>query len=398
MQIFKEYSWVLPMITFLLAFWATNWIHPKMIKLAFRGKIMDKPSHRKLQKKPVPVLGGLVVFFGLSCGLVCVSLCENCSYMVLVYVFMALMLYIGTFDDIMQLSSYMRLFIEIACMGVFVWVVGGIDNFYGLWHVGPIPYWLEFIITIFASVGIINAINLIDGVDGLSSGYCVMASMVFGVFFFLSGDWEMLILAAACIGALLPFFFHNVFGKSSKMFIGDGGTLVMGIIMAVFVIRILNEHQSVVVFAEEGMGLVPFTLAVLSIPVFDTLRVMMTRMLKGNSPFRPDKTHLHHLFIAEGFSHIGTTFCILSLNVFVIFVWWLLYRRGVSVDLQLYVVVFLGLLFTVGLYLGTKIVSRSDRMKKFIRMLALLSHVEHKGFILKLQYWIDGRGVCKDGK
>ncbi|WP_251623409.1 glycosyltransferase family 4 protein [Odoribacter lunatus] len=391
MQIFKEYNWLLPIITFLLAFWATSWIHPKMIKLAFRSDIMDKPNCRKLQKKPVPVLGGLAVFFGLSGGLVCVSLCGNCSYIVLAYVFMALMLYIGTFDDIMQLSSYMRLFIEIACIGVFVLIAGGIDNFYGLWHIGRIPYWLEFVITIFASVGIINAINLIDGVDGLSSGYCVMASIVFGVFFFLSGDWEMLILAAASIGALVPFFFHNVFGKSSKMFIGDGGTLVMGIIMAVFVIRILNEHQAVVMFADAGMGLIPFTLAVLSIPVFDTLRVMIARMLKGNSPFHPDKTHLHHLFINEGFSHIGTTFCIISLNTVVILVWWLLYHWGVSVDLQLYVVVLLGLLFTVGLYFGTKILSRSNRMKKFIRRLALLSHISRKGFILKFQNWLDGK-------
>ncbi len=144
-------------------------------------------------------------------------------------------------------------------------------------------------------------------------------------------------------------------------------------------------------YADTGVGLIPFTLAVLSVPVFDTLRVMTMRMIKGNSPFRSDKTHLHHLFINEGFSHIGTTFCIISLNVLVILVWWLLYHWGVSVDIQLYVVVLLGLLFTVGLYFGTRILSRSNRIKNLIRKLALLSHVERKGLILKFQNWIDGK-------
>lgn len=390
MQLFEEYVRKLPAIAFLLAFLSTTWIHPKMLKLAIRGDITDKPGRRKLQKKPVPVLGGLAVFFGLSCGLTCIGLCESDSYMILCYVLMTLMLYIGTFDDILQLSSYLRLFIEMACIGVFVLVDGGIDNFYGLWHIGHIPFWLELCITVFASVGIINAINLIDGVDGLSSGYGVMASVVFGVFFFLTEDWGMLVLAASCIGALIPFFFHNVFGKRSKMFIGDGGTLVIGIIMAVFVTRVLNEHKPVPEFADAGMGLIPFTLAVLSIPVFDTLRVMTTRMLKGHSPFHPDKTHLHHLFINEGFSHIGTTFCIISLNVLIILIWWLLYHWGVSVDLQLYVVVLLGLLFTVGIYFGAKIVSRCNWLKRLVRKLACLSHIDRKGFVLKFQNWIDG--------
>jgi len=100
----------------------------------------------------------------------------------------------------------------------------------------------------------------------------------------------------------------------------------MGMIMAVFVIRILNEHQSWPMYADTGGGLIPFTLSVLSVLVFDTLRVITMRVKRGTSPFRSDKTHLHHLFIKEGFSHIGTTFCIISLNVFVILVWWLLYH------------------------------------------------------------------------
>lgn len=138
----------------------------------------------------------------------------------------------------------------------------------------------------------------------------------------------MTILAVVSVGALIPFFLHNVFGKTSKMFIGDGGTLVMGTVMSVFVIAILQSGSRVAAFVDPNVGLVPFTLAVLSVPVFDTLRVMSTRMLKGSSPFRPDKTHLHHMFIDMGCSHVATTLAILGLNTAVVLCWWAFEAAG----------------------------------------------------------------------
>lgn len=115
---------------------------------------------------------------------------------------------------------------------------------------------------------------------------------------------------------------HNVFGKTSKMFIGDGGTLVMGGVMSVFVIAVLKQGSLSASYVSERVGLVAFTLAVLSVPVFDTLRVMATRLLNGASPFRPDKTHLHHMFIELGCSHVATTVAILSMNFLIVLAWW----------------------------------------------------------------------------
>jgi UDP-N-acetylmuramyl pentapeptide phosphotransferase/UDP-N-acetylglucosamine-1-phosphate transferase len=128
----------------------------------------------------------------------------------------------------------------------------------------------------------------------------------------------MVILAAVSVGSLLPFFFHNVFGKTSKMFIGDGGALVMGLIMSIFVINTLSSDISIVDGIYNPSGLIPFTLAAMVIPVADTLRVMSSRIIRGTSPFHPDKTHLHHMFISLGFSHAGTTMMILLLNTIVI--------------------------------------------------------------------------------
>ena len=389
-EILETHPLSLLLIPAVVAFCAVCWIHPRLVRLALRKDIVDNPDSRKLQRTPVPVLGGAAVFFGLFLGLGCLSPFFDCARLFPVFTLMTLMLYTGTLDDIMGLSPRLRFGIEILAILLLVLVSHhAINDFHGLWGVHSIPMWAATLLTVFASVGIINAINLIDGVNGLSSGYCVLACSVFSIYFYMLGDLTMTVLGLVCIGALVPFFIHNVFGDTSRMFIGDGGTLVMGLVMSVFVTRVLEGSSGGEHFAEAGMGLIPFTLSVLSIPVFDTLRVMGSRIWRGRSPFRPDKTHLHHLFIDTGFSHPGTTFCILTLNTLVIAVWWMLYRLGASFELQLYAVVLLGLLSTFGLYVGVKRLPKKSRVYRFLRRLAVLSHVERKGLYFRIQRLVD---------
>lgn len=389
-QLLENHPVLLLLIPFAVAFCSVSWIHPRLVRLARLKSIVDNPDSRKLQRTPVPVLGGTAVFFGLFLGLGCLSPFLDCDRLFLIFTLMTLMLYTGTLDDIMGLSPRLRFAVEILSVLLLVFIGHhAINDFHGLWGVGVIPLWAAAPLTVFASVGIINAINLIDGVNGLSSGYCVMACAIFSLFFWHRGDMTMTVLAVVCMGALIPFFIHNVFGDSSRMFIGDGGTLVMGMLMSVFVIRTLEAGASTVVPPAPAAGLIPFTLSVLSIPVFDTLRVMSCRMARGCSPFLPDKTHLHHLFIGVGFSHPGTTFCILSLNLLVVLSWWALASCGVPVDIQLYAVVGLGLLFTFGLYFGVKALPRKGKVYRLLRRLAVGSHIERKGLYLWLQRQVD---------
>lgn len=300
-------------IPFFIALLLVGWIHPRLVKIALLKNIVDNPDARKLQRTPVPVLGGVAVFFGVVIAIGCMSSVVDCSGLPVVIMAMMAMLYTGTMDDILSLSPGLRFVIEIVVVLLLIFVGGYcIDDFHGLWNIGRFSYWYAVPLTVVAAVGIINAINLVDGVNGLSSGYCIMACLIFGTLFFLSGEESMTILAVVSVGALIPFFLHNVFGKTSKMFIGDGGTLVMGVVMSVFVIEILQNGSRAAAYVDPNVGLVPFTLAVLSVPVFDTLRVMSTRILKGTSPFRPDKTHLHHMFIDLGCSHVATTLAILG--------------------------------------------------------------------------------------
>lgn len=382
------YTIIIPFFTALLL---VGWIHPRLVKIALLKNIVDNPDARKLQRTPVPVLGGVAVFFGVVIAIGCMSSVIDCSGLPVVIMAMMAMLYTGTMDDILSLSPGLRFVIEIVVVLLLIFVGGYcIDDFHGLWNIGRFSYWYAVPLTVVAAVGIINAINLVDGVNGLSSGYCIMACLIFGTLFFLAGEAPMTILAAVSVGALIPFFLHNVFGKTSKMFIGDGGTLVMGVVMSVFVIAILQNGSRVAAYVNPNVGLVPFTLAVLSVPVFDTLRVMSTRILKGTSPFRPDKTHLHHMFIDLGCSHVATTLAILGVNMFVVLCWWALEASGFSIAVQLYAVIAVSLLVTSGLYHFMQWhICRDTRFMRAMRRLGYKTHISRTGIFFWLQQVMD---------
>ena len=378
-------------IPFFIALLLVGWIHPRLVKIALLKNIVDNPDARKLQRTPVPVLGGVAVFFGVVIAIGCMSSVVDCSGLPVVIMAMMAMLYTGTMDDILSLSPGLRFVIEIVVVLLLIFVGGYcIDDFHGLWNIGRFSYWCAVPLTVVAAVGIINAINLVDGVNGLSSGYCIMACLIFGTLFFLAGEAPMTILAAVSVGALIPFFLHNVFGKTSKMFIGDGGTLVLGVVMSVFVIEILQNGSRAAAYVDPNVGLVPFTLAVLSVPVFDTLRVMSTRILKGTSPFRPDKTHLHHMFIDLGCSHVATTLAILGVNMFVVLCWWALEASGFSIAVQLYAVIAVSLLVTSGLYHFMQWhICRDTRFMRAMRRLGYKTHISRTGIFFWLQQVMD---------
>ena len=326
-------------------------IYRPVHRIAVMKNIVDCPDARKLQKEPVPVLGGLSVFIGIIVAFVVCQIFFGTSGLFSLMGLMTIMLCVGTADDILSLSPTVRFVIEVAIMLVYIFASGAsINDFHGLWGIETLAPGVAVPLTVVAGVGIINAINMIDGVDGLMSGYGIVIMFVFGSFFYWVGDTNMALTAFITSGALLPFFLHNVFGNKSKMFLGDGGSLMIGTMFAVFVVTILRSGSPSSHNVPAGFGLVPFTLAVLSVPVFDCLRVMAIRIRDKRSPFSPDKTHLHHMFIGLGFSHLGTTLCIIVLNLLVIFAWWVSYRLSASFGIQLLVVIVVGLLNTFGLY------------------------------------------------
>lgn len=374
----------------LIALFCTWWIHPYILKVAITKNIVDNPDARKLQRVPVPVLGGLTVVFGILAGVMGFNLFGDFNDLFPVFASIVIILIIGLMDDMISLTPRVRFVAEIVLVLFLIYTTGyQINDFHGLWGLQEIPAYLSVPLTVVASVGIINAINLIDGVDGYSSGYSIVSCILFGVMFYTLGNLRMVTLAAIVATSLVPFFFHNVFGKQSKMFIGDAGTLSLGIVFSMFVATILSVTPGSE-WVDSNLGLVPFTLAVLCVPVFDTLRVMSARMYRGNSPFHPDKTHLHHLFIDLGFSHIGTTLAIVTANLLVVLCWFVAYRCGLSVDVQLYIVVALGILITFIFYPFTREqIRKESAYYRVLHRLGTATQIKRTGFWLFLQKWVD---------
>lgn len=364
---------------FMVSLLSTTWIFRKTLRIALEKNIVDNPDARKIQRIPIPVLGGVAVFFGIIAALAVAGVFHDVSVLFEMGAVMTIMLYVGTIDDIISLTPRSRFIVEILAVLALIFCNGySINDFHGLWGIGVLPSYLAIPLTVFACVGIINAINLIDGVNGLSSGYCIVTCGIFGLLFYWVGDVARTTLAVISIGALLPFFLHNVFGKKSKMFIGDGGTLLMGVILSSFVINVLKSDSLVAQNVAPDFGLIPFTLAVLVIPVFDTLRVMSLRMMRGVSPFHPDKTHLHHLLMDLHFSHVGTTGTEILSNLLVLLSWWISYKCGASVDVQLYVVIIMGLCITFAFYRFARVQERKQtRLHSTLVKIGDWTHVGH---------------------
>lgn len=327
-------------------------VFPMALNIARKFNIVDNPNARKLQRTPVPVFGGVVVYSGIIAGWLVLMLFMNSVEISWGLGFMAVMMLIGTWDDMRDISATLRFLIEFMLVGAFIAITGiYIDSLHGLWGVYQLKPWLGVALSLVVGVGIINAVNMIDGVDGYSSGYGMLSCVCIALLYWHVWTPVIICLAIIVTGSILPFFLHNVFGRKSRMFIGDGGTLMLGMLLVVLAFYALSsKHYDLEGLVKKNMCITAFMLAVGSIPLFDTLRVMTMRILRGVSPFRPDKTHLHHLFIDMGFSHLGAALSILSMNAGVVLIWWLTWLLGASMDMQMYVVILLGIGVTFVFY------------------------------------------------
>lgn len=389
----------------LVAFFAVNWSYFKILKIAKIKKIVDTPDARKLQRAPVPILGGIAVFFGMVAALLVAAAIQPWLHAAPVEGIMPvicaaiLMLYIGAMDDMVGVSALNRLVIEtLTILGVVFATGYCVDNFDGMWGVEQISWYLAVPISVIGGVGIINSINMIDGVNGLSSGLCITCCILMGAAFIVSGDILNAMLAFVVIAALLPFFFHNVFGNRSRMFIGDAGTMMMGVILTWFVFVLVNADTAL---WERALGhkvnLIAMVLAILSVPVFDTLRVIILRISRGGSPFRPDKTHLHHIFIRLGVSHLITTIVEILLDIIIVVGWVLLVCSGVPLEWQLYWIIALSLFVVWGTYfwLHWHEEHHTERMHRLAR-LSTKTHISETRWWKRLEHFLDGPVAAHD--
>jgi UDP-N-acetylmuramyl pentapeptide phosphotransferase/UDP-N-acetylglucosamine-1-phosphate transferase len=227
--------------------------------------------------------------------------------------------FLGLKDDITGLSPLKKFVGQIIAAGIII-DLGGVrlSSLHGFAGIGALNYVSSDFLSLFVIVAIVNAFNLIDGIDGLSSGVGILASIAFGAWFFLIGKLQLALLAVALIGALLAFFRFNFFSKKYKIFMGDIGSLLLGFILSIFAIKFneLNTLASDSIYYVKAAPAV--SIGILIIPIFDTVRVMIIRLARGLSPFKPDKRHIHHYLFELTGSHRKATSILLLGNLFFI--------------------------------------------------------------------------------
>jgi UDP-GlcNAc:undecaprenyl-phosphate GlcNAc-1-phosphate transferase len=192
-----------------------------------------------------------------------------------------------------------------------------IKSFYGIFGVFEIPYFDSILFSLFVIIVIINAYNLIDGIDGLAGGIGVIIAFTFGTWFFISGNMEMATLSVSLAGALIGFLYFN-FSKRRKIFMGDTGSLIVGFVIATLAIKFIDLNSLYISEFYAIRNAPTVAILVLSIPLFDALRMFTVRLIRGKSPFRADKNHLHHLLLKNRFSHFESSLILYVTNLLII--------------------------------------------------------------------------------
>lgn len=301
-------------ICFIISVLLGGLIIPKILLIAYRKQLFDEVDERKIHRGVVPRLGGIAflpaMIFSL-CLVVGVNMRVGMPNMVnmltpsMVPVFfllcaLMLMYLVGMADDLVGVRYSAKFLFQIIA-GILIVLSGlWINNLYGFCGIHQWPSWLGCIATILLVIYVTNAINLIDGIDGLASGLSVIALVFYGYVFYVSGSFTSMLIAGAMIGALLPFFYFNVFGNAdnhTKIFMGDTGALTVGLILSFMAIVVFNIPQESLPYGENNFIM---ALAPIMLPCFDVVRVFFHRIRRGCNPFLPDKCHIHHKLLAIG--------------------------------------------------------------------------------------------------
>lgn len=310
-------EWLFVLITFCLSVVLTSAFLPGILKVSHKKRLYDEADERKVHAGNIPRLGGLsflpvVLFACLLCiGIYLLSGFDlsigfrKVMSQIAFFVCGSLLLYlIGVRDDLVGLRYRTKFYVQFLVASFLPLSGLWLKNLNGLFGIYEIAPWLGIPFTILLVVLIINAMNFIDGVDGLAAGISVVSLIILSTLFVVSQMWGYALISVTTIGVLLPFIYYNVYGKAEqrkKLFMGDTGSLTLGYLLAYLCLS-LSTNISIVAPHLSRAPLYMVAFSTLFIPMFDVVRVMIVRIAHHQSPFLPDRNHIHHVLLAKGFS------------------------------------------------------------------------------------------------
>lgn len=348
-------------LTFIISATIGFIVVPKIVSISKKKGLYDYVNERKVHTKQIPRLGGVSFLPALTFSVAFVmglryffgvGVSPNISYSVLIEMLFLLcgfmiLYFTGLADDLVNVSFKFKLIAQvlsailIILSGVYI---NSLHGFLGIHEIHPI---IGYLLTIVLVCFVINAINLIDGIDGLATGLSSIALLSLGIWFWQMNLYVYTMLAVGMLGVIVPFFIYNVFGKRHKIFMGDTGSLLIG-----FLIAFLSAKLCMIVSNDstlEFRNAPTFIFSILFIPLFDAARVFFERMRRGKSPFYPDKTHIHHKFLALGFSHKQAMVTIIIIAIVVILLNYFL-SKTLNINTMLLIDIGLGILMMVTLH------------------------------------------------
>ncbi len=296
-------------VSFIITFLAM----PIVIQVAEQKKLYDVPDDRKIHTHLVPSLGGVGIFAGfIFASLLSISSFTNPEFQ---YFFAAavVIFFLGLKDDLILLSATKKLIGQIIAASILIHLGGiKIDSMHGLFGIQDIPEAFSLALSYLTIIVVINSFNLIDGVDGLAGSLGLMTMIVFGIYFFANDMLAYALLALGMAGSLIAFLIFN--HQPAKIFMGDSGSLLLGLINAILVVKFISvADSSEVIYKVNSAVAVGFS--ILIVPLFDTLRVFTIRIFSGRSPFTPDRNHVHHLLLDLNMSHSLVTIICVGINL-----------------------------------------------------------------------------------
>ena len=331
-------------ISVLFSFLVTLVAIPSIVRVSKVRNLMANPNGRTSHFNPTPNLGGVAIFAGVIVSSVVFTGITTAHELKYIIAAMLIIFFVGLKDDLHPMVAYKK-FIGQTVAVLFILVPGDfhLSSLHGLFGIEDLSYPISLIITYILFLALINSFNLIDGIDGLASGVGFLTSLFFGIVFLLDNHLAYAVMSFILSSSLLAFFYFNVFSKENKIFLGDTGAMLIGLILAIFAIRFLN-FESDALFLSQSQSSPAILLCVLIVPIFDTARVFILRILRGKSPFEADRTHIHHRLLDLSGTHLKATAIILLVNV--LFIAMALLLRNINTELLILITLVFAALFS----------------------------------------------------
>ena len=303
---------------------------PRLIDFAKKLNVFDNGGDRASHEGSTPFFGGIAIFTGVISSLLFWADIEEIQY---ILVSILIVFIVGLIDDIRQITAFKKLIGQIIATLILIFCADvQIDNMHGVLGVYDLPIWASLSFTIFVVIVITNGFNLIDGVDGLAGGIGLISSLSFGVIALIMEQNDMALIAFTLSGALLAFLRYNF--NPAKIFMGDTGSLVVGMTLSVLAINTIKFGLITEDFKLPNKGPL-MAIVFLAIPLFDSLRVFIVRASKGVGPFSPGRDHIHHALLDLGFGHKRTALILYFISVLLIFGSYFLLELNVNIGIAI---------------------------------------------------------------